>query len=211
MTVNQHYSVSYAFSVPKWSEMYGFVDVLTVLHYRPPGKFRFAHLGEIFYIHIYIYINYIYDALDNRYRFSISVPGIDCTTFQFLFMKSLKKMFFFNFQKLAGLWLVDKLDNYIAIYGSKLVEGFSAFQCPSCLNIESRSNFLSFLFATEIGYCQSNCPKVGVQPLVWHQTGDTPEPMITYKSCSLSSELFIFAYSLRTLETSGKFWSDYIA
>ena len=38
----------------------------------------------------YIYI-YIYDALDNRYGFSISVlPGIDCTTFQFLFMKSLK-------------------------------------------------------------------------------------------------------------------------
>ena len=34
----------------------------------------------------YIYM-YIYDALDNRYGFSISVqPGIDCTTFQFLFM-----------------------------------------------------------------------------------------------------------------------------
>ena len=34
----------------------------------------------------HIYIIYIYDALDNRYGFSISVqPGIDCTTFQFLF------------------------------------------------------------------------------------------------------------------------------
>ena len=43
---------------------------------------------------------YIYNALDNRYGFSISVqPGIDCTTFQFLFMKSLKKKMFFKIFK----------------------------------------------------------------------------------------------------------------
>ena len=48
---------------------------------------------------LYIYI-YIYDALVNRYGFSISVqPGIDCTTSQFLFMKCLKKKMFFKIFK----------------------------------------------------------------------------------------------------------------
>ena len=36
--------------------------------------------------------------------------------------------FFFFFQKFAGLWLVGKVDNHVAIYGSKVAEGFSAFQ-----------------------------------------------------------------------------------
>ena len=49
--------------------------------------------------YIYIYVC-IYYALDNRYGFSISVqPGIDCTTFQFLFMRSLKKKMFFKIFK----------------------------------------------------------------------------------------------------------------
>ena len=52
-------------------------------------------------IHIYIYI-YIYDALDNRYGFSISVqPEVDCTTFQFFFMKCLKKTSFLRFSKVG--------------------------------------------------------------------------------------------------------------
>ena len=77
-------------------------------YYRPPGKFRFTHLGEIvkmlcqeldIYI-LYIYIEFlaynIYDALDNRYGFSISVQhGIDCTTFHSFFSSKVwKKMFF---------------------------------------------------------------------------------------------------------------------
>ena len=37
-----------------------------------------------------------------------------------------KKIFYF--QKFAGLWLVGKVDNHVAIYGSKVAEGFSAFQ-----------------------------------------------------------------------------------
>ena len=45
---------------------------------------------------------------------------------QVLFMKCSK--FFFLFQKFAGLWLVGKVDNYVAIYGSKVAEGFLAFQ-----------------------------------------------------------------------------------
>ena len=52
-------------------------------------------------------------------------PGIDCTTFH---------SFFLNFEKLAGLWLVGEVDNHVAIYESKVAEGFSAFQRRSCLN-----------------------------------------------------------------------------
>ena len=47
-----------------------------------------------------------------------------------LFTGSFHEMFeiFFFFQKFAGLWLVGKVDNHVAIYGSKVAEGFSAFQ-----------------------------------------------------------------------------------
>ena len=40
----------------------------------------------------------------------------------------LKKKIFQDFQKLAGLWSVGEMDNHIWIYGSKVAEGFSAFQ-----------------------------------------------------------------------------------
>ena len=81
----------------------------------------------------YIYI-YIYDALDNRYGFSMSVQhGIDCTIFHSFFSWQVwKKKVFLNFQKLAGLGLVGEVDNHVAIYGSKVAEGFSAFQRRSC-------------------------------------------------------------------------------
>ena len=105
-------------------------------YYRPPGKFRFTHLGEIVKMlcqELDIYI-YIYDTLDNRYWFSISVQhGIGCTTFHSFFSwKVWKKNAYWNFQKLAGLWLVGEVDNHVAIYGSKVAEGFSAFQRRSC-------------------------------------------------------------------------------
>ena len=47
-----------------------------------------------------------------------------------LFTGSFHEMFeiFFFFQKFAGLWLVGKVDNHVAIYGSKVADGFSAFQ-----------------------------------------------------------------------------------
>ena len=81
----------------------------------------------------YIYI--IYDALDNRYGFSISVQhGIDCTIFHSFFSWKVWKKKFLNFQKLAGLGLVGEVDNHVAIYGSKVAEGFSAFQRRSCLS-----------------------------------------------------------------------------
>ena len=37
-----------------------------------------------------------------------------------------------DFQKLAGLWLVDEVVNHVGIYGSKAAEGLSAFQRRSC-------------------------------------------------------------------------------
>ena len=54
----------------------------------------------------------VYDALDNRYGFSISVqPEIDCTTFQFLFMKCLKKKKFFKIFKSWQVcdWLAKRI------------------------------------------------------------------------------------------------------
>ena len=55
----------------------------------------------------------------------------DCTTFHnFLPMFQKKKK---DFQKLAGLWLADKVVNHVGIYGSKAAEGLSAFQRRSCV------------------------------------------------------------------------------
>ena len=67
------------------------------------------------------YMYYIYEALDNRYGFSISVQhGIDFTNFHSFFSwKVWKEMFFQIFKR----WQV---------YGSKVAEGFSAFQRRSC-------------------------------------------------------------------------------
>ena len=53
-------------------------------------------------------------------------------------MKCLKKIVFKIFQKLAGLWLVGEVDNHVAIYGSKVAEGFSALK-TSVLFINSDS------------------------------------------------------------------------
>ena len=51
---------------------------------------------------------------------------IDCSTFHRFFSWNVWIFFllFFNFQKLAGLWLVGEVDNHVAIYESKLAEGF---------------------------------------------------------------------------------------
>ena len=105
-------------------------------YYRPPGKFRFTHLGNIVkmlncyaknstHTHTYIYI-YIYNMIidmDFLYQFNLGLIAP-------LFTGSFHEMFdfFLFFQKFAGLWLVGKVDNHVAIYGSKVAEGFSAFQ-----------------------------------------------------------------------------------
>ena len=81
-------------------------------YYRPPGKFRFTHLGKIVKMlncyaknstntHIYIYIWY-----DNRYGFSLSVQsGIDCTTFHRFFSWNVRIFFFFFKSSQVCDWL----------------------------------------------------------------------------------------------------------
>ena len=105
-----------------------------VFYYRPPGKFRFTHLGEIIkmlcqeldiYI-LYIYMTFLIIDMDFLYQFNLGLITP-------LFMKSFKKNVFLNFQKLPGLWLVGEVDNHVVIYGCKVTEGFSAFQRRSCL------------------------------------------------------------------------------
>ena len=54
----------------------------------------------------------------------------DCTTFHNFLSMFKKKIIIL--QKLAGLWLADKVVNHVGIYGSKAAEGLSAFQRRSC-------------------------------------------------------------------------------
>ena len=133
---------------------------LQFFYYPPPGKFRFTHLGEIVKmlcqeLNIYIYV-YVYDGLDNRYGFSISFsPGIDCTAFHSFFSWTVwKKNVFLNYQKLAGLWLVGEVDNHVAIYGSKVAEGFSFFGVPT--SVLSESSFIVAVCGTKYHQCFLN-------------------------------------------------------
>ena len=57
-------------------------------------------------------------------------------------------------QKLAGLWLVGEMDNHVAIYGSKVAEGFSAFQrrsCICCRNLLNVQTEKRVLYSTDRG------------------------------------------------------------
>ena len=47
-----------------------------------------------------------------------------------LFFHCKKCVFFFKF---GGLWLVGEVVNHVGLYGSKVAEGWSAFQRRSCL------------------------------------------------------------------------------
>ena len=49
-------------------------------------------------------------------------------------MKMARKDAAYRDLELAGLWLVGEVDNHVAIYGSMVAEGFSAFQRWSCLH-----------------------------------------------------------------------------
>ena len=67
--------------------------------------------------------------MDILYQFNL---GLIAPLNSFFSWNVWKKKFFQNFKKLAGLWLVDEVDNHVAIYGSKVAERFSAFQRRSC-------------------------------------------------------------------------------
>ena len=76
---------------------------------------------------------HIYDPLDNRYGFFYISSTWDWLHHfsQFLF-NVWKKEWFFKFSKLAGLWIFGIVVIHVGIYGSKVAEGFSAFQRRSC-------------------------------------------------------------------------------
>ena len=82
--------------------------------------------------------------MDFLYQFIQS--GIDCTTFHRFFSWNVRNFFFFFFQKFTGLWLVGKVDNHVAIYGSKVAEGFSAFQRRLVLNYVLIVTFWIFIY-----------------------------------------------------------------
>ena len=82
--------------------------------YRPPGKFRYTHLGEIVKmlceeldIYIYIYMTLLIIDKDFLYQFNL---GLIAPLFTGCFREmSEKKHVFLNFQKLAGLPMRKKL------------------------------------------------------------------------------------------------------
>ena len=59
--------------------------------------------------------------MDFFYQFNL---GLIAPLFTVSFHEKFEKNFFFNFRKLAGLWLVGEVDDHVAIYGSKVAEGF---------------------------------------------------------------------------------------
>ena len=122
------------------------------LYYRPPGKFRSIgntknHVGTLTclewllkYVNIPIILapklmspacallkdnvgNYLY--LNNgRFKFEVDPHLFNLRLHHFSQFQRKKK----DFQKLAGLWLAGEMVDHIGIYGSKVAEGFSAFQ-----------------------------------------------------------------------------------
>ena len=66
---------------------------------------------------------------DSNLKLILICSTFDCTTFHSFNVK--KK----DFQKLAGLWLAGEMVDHIGIYGSKVAEGFSAFQRRSCYDL----------------------------------------------------------------------------
>ena len=73
----------------------------------------------------YIYMTLSIIDMDFLYQFNLRLIA---PLFSFFSWNVWKKKVFQDFQKLAGLWLVGEMDNHVGIYGSKVAEGFSAFQ-----------------------------------------------------------------------------------
>ena len=82
---------------------------------------------DIYYQYMYMTLSII--DMDFLYQFNLRLIA---PLFTVSFHEMFEKLFFQDFQKLAGLWLVGEMDNHVGIYGSKVAEGFSAFQRRSC-------------------------------------------------------------------------------
>ena len=66
--------------------------------------------------------------MDFLYQFNLGlIAPLFTSSFHDMF-----EIFYLNFQKLAGLWLVGEVDKHVAIFGSKVAEGFSVYQRRSC-------------------------------------------------------------------------------
>ena len=65
-------------------------------------------------------------------------------------MKCLGKKWFLKFSKVGRSVIGCEVDNHVAIYGSKVAEGFSAFQHRSCLIYDCLD--ISYLFSTNSLY-----------------------------------------------------------
>ena len=117
-------------------------------YYRPSGKFQFTQLGEIvkmFCQELYIYMTLLIIDMDFLYQFNM---GLIAPLFTVTFHEKFEIFFFFNFQKLAGLWLVGEVDNHVAIYGSKLAEGF--FGVPTSVLLSNGTSPLAEFMLTYI-------------------------------------------------------------
>ena len=82
---------------------------------------------DIYYQYMYMTLSII--DMDFLYQFNLRLIA---PLFTVSFHEMFENFFFQDFQKLAGLWLVGEMDNHVGIYGSKVAEGFSAFQRRSC-------------------------------------------------------------------------------
>ena len=112
MTINQHYSVSYAFSVPKLIRNVRSrrrIDSSSIIaHPVNSDLHTWERLLKCYaknstYIYIYIYVMLLIIDMDFLYQFNL---GLIVPLFTVPFHEKFeKKIFFLNFKKLAGLWL----------------------------------------------------------------------------------------------------------
>ena len=137
MTINQHYMFHMRFLSPTDQKCAESPTHWQFFYYRQPVNSDLhtwerswkCYAKNLTYMYIYIYCIYMTLLIIDMDFFYINSSWDWLHHFsQFVFMTSLKKKVFKNSRKLAGLWLVGEVDDHVVIYGSKMTEGFSAFQ-----------------------------------------------------------------------------------
>ena len=77
-----------------------------------------------------IYMTLLIIDMDFLYQFNL---GLIAQLFTVFFMKCLKKKCFLKLSKVGRSVIGWRSDTHVAIYGSRVAKGFSAFQRRSCL------------------------------------------------------------------------------
>ena len=91
--------------------------------------------------------------MDFVYQFNLGlIAPLFTGSYHEMFEKKIKKKL--NFQKLAGLWLVGQVDNHVAIYGSKVAEGF--FGVPMSVLFYMTQWKVSFLLSQNLEVIRRN-------------------------------------------------------